>query len=356
MANKLTLLIDGNYMLRSRCFYFEKYFRHDATEAAKERASLELMDMLARSVSHVLGKFPMVDNLVITGDGGSWRKEVPVTEQMQNTEYKGNRQQDDVTDWGAIFKAFHRFLKQCKECGITVSQHYGIEGDDWMWFWTRKLNAQGTSCLIWSSDCDLKQLVQVSSGAFTAWWNGNELFLPQSCQVPDDPMEYFMQPQFINPQLEEMRKRQPHVSYINPDTIVIDKVLCGDAGDNIPAVVWYRKGTKTYRFSKKDKEKLLEATQIDSVEKLEGSFGQIAGWICTEKKFKPYNFSYPAVLEQLKYNLKVVWLNEESMPQSILPAMASVEYKQVDVRDLRMNFKLMLEKDDSIEDIFNEIG
>ena len=47
-----------------------------------------------------------------------------------------------------------------KKQGIVVSNHSSIEGDDWIWYWSRRLNEEGTSCIIWSSDNDLKQLVQ----------------------------------------------------------------------------------------------------------------------------------------------------------------------------------------------------
>ena len=71
-----------------------------------------------------------------------------------------------------IYKALNQLSKRCKELGITTVNHNNIEGDDWIWYWSRRLNSDGINCIIWSSDNDLKQLVNMNSDkCFTVWWN-----------------------------------------------------------------------------------------------------------------------------------------------------------------------------------------
>ena len=139
----------------------------------KEHAKKELHELMAKSISVVLNRFPVIDNIILVTDGGSWRKQLPVPEVIENVTYKGNRTTAKELDWKYIYGALTELSEQCKNLGVTVSNHSSIEGDDWIWYWSRRLNAEGTSCIIWSSDNDLKQLVQTDNNtlAFTAWYN-----------------------------------------------------------------------------------------------------------------------------------------------------------------------------------------
>ena len=113
---------------------------------------------------------------------------------------------------------------------MTTSKEYRIEGDDWMWYWSRKVNASGDDALIWSSDRDLQQLVQIDGGRFTAWYNDKAgLVLPESAKK--EGLEDFMGFEVVH--TENIERCCDKVTYINPFEIVTEKILCGDAGDNI---------------------------------------------------------------------------------------------------------------------------
>lgn len=355
MENKLTLLVDGNWLLMSRLFFISDKFGKNKPEAIKEAAKEELQDILARSISIMLSKHQIIDNLIIVADNGSWRKELPIPKQLEDITYKGNRETQQEIDWDCIYESFNEFLRHVATTGVTVSQGNGIEGDDWVWYWTRRLNEEGINTMIWTSDCDLKQLVQVHNQAFTAWYNDKSgLVLPIECQTPQDPLDFFLNPPFNNDVLITLtRPLSLSVNYINPDEIVMNKILCGDNSDNIKSVVRFRKNNKNYGFTQKDYEKLITEVKVDSMpEFLKNDDGVIEG-ILSNKKFKDHHFNPEDIREMLKYNTKLVWLNENIIPQTVITKMASAEYKVFNVKDIRLNYRILTPSKIDIESIFN---
>ena len=353
--NNLTLIVDGNWFLMSRMFVMADKFAKNMPKHAQEASTAELHDMLARSISIMLNKHQVIDNIVVVSDGGSWRKELPIPKQLEGITYKGSRTQEVELDWDLIWNSFNSFLNYLQEIGITVSKGYGIEGDDWAWYWTRRLNENDINTLIWTSDCDLKQLVQIKGTSFTAWYNDKAgLVLPMQCRPSDDPMEYFMNPPFSNSATQWLIGMIKPVSYINPDEIAINKILCGDAGDDIKAVIRYRKGSRTYRFAQKDYEKLINETGISTVPELIKNYVKVAKNITSNPKFEKYHFHQNDVEEMLEYNTKLVWLNEAMIPPTVINKMAAEEYKQIDVLELRNNYRVMVKTEMDMNDIFND--
>ena len=362
--NNLTLVCDMNYVLMSR-YSVVGGFKKGSPKKVLEAAERNLADMLARSVNIVLNRFPVIDNVVLVADGGSWRKQLPVPEQLKNVTYKGNREQQDEVDWNYVFNALNDVMNSAKNEGVTSSQTLTAEGDDWVWYWSRRLNAQGTNVLIWSVDRDLQQLVQkTSNGTFTAWYNDKAGLCLPDCYKEDekeiDPIDFFMSPQEYDDQLIDSLKvgAGGKVFYVNPDDVVIEKVLCGDSGDNIKAVVRFNKGGRTYRFSEGDLKKYQEHDlPITTVGDLKESREDIANWIMNNKKFAPYHFKKKDIMEMLDYNIKLVWLNEETIPNPVIRSMNEVEYKKVDVDMLRHNYKMLSKskEDTDIEAIFESI-
>ena len=358
MNNKLTLLIDGNWLLQSRMSVLANGFQSENSDIVKEQASQELCELIARSINVILNRYSEIDNIIFISDGGSWRKQLPIPKCLENTTYKGNRSQTTELDWGVIYGTFNKIFNHCKELGITCSSHSNCEGDDWIWYWSRKLNADGTHCIIWSSDNDLKQLVQVDQNtqSFTAWYNDKVgLWLPSSIDKPFDEFEFFMKSEYISPILESLKSKNKKVSHIDPNEIILNKILCGDAGDNIKSVVRYEKNGRTYRFSQKDFESLIKDLKINTIDDLKSSYKMIAHYICNLKKFKLYQFNVDDVVDMLKYNTKLVWLHEEVIPDTAILAMNHQEYKQFDLNEIRSNFKVLIEEDEVIKNIFDSI-
>lgn len=358
MTNKCTLIIDGNWFTISRGYRFIDQFKTDNSKTIKEQAKLDMMDLMARSIRRILYTIPCIDNIIIVGDGGSWRKDIPVPKVLGDITYKGNRDFDDETDWTYFFTSLNEMGEIFKDkLGGTISRHYNIEGDDWIFYWTRELNKKGINTIIWSSDADLKQLVQVHNNVCTVWFNDQSGFvLPTECKEPDNPMEYFMHQPFSNFLTEYAKISGFKLTYIDPMDIVLGKTLMGDQGDNVKPVAQYHKNGRTYSFSKKDFSMIKEDLGLN-INIIQNDSGKISDWIIKSKKFKPYHLSKSNINDMLKYNLKMVWLNKQTIPQEIQNNMAESEYNVINVQDIKNSYHVLLPQEtNEIEQIFNEIN
>lgn len=358
MSNKLTLLIDGNWLCQSRTAVMMDGFLKENTEEHKQQSQSELKDLLAKSINVMLNRFPTITNIVLVADGGSWRKQLPIPKSLEDIVYKGNRTQTNEIDWQYIYGALRNLTDMCKGLGITVSQHPNIEGDDWIWYWSRRLNAEDTNCLIWSSDNDLKQLVQVDqkTHAFTAWYNDkNGLWLPDFLQQNTDDIDFFFKFEYFSPVLESLKTPSKSTNYINPDSIITSKVICGDAGDNIMSVFRYQKNGRNYRITEKEWGKIAIEYNIDTITSLLQHTTAVADAISSQSKYRIYTPDRDQIEEMIRYNIKLVWLNEYSIPDTIIQLMNQQEYKSFDISYIKSNYKVLVGADSTVEDLFNSI-
>lgn len=359
MKNKCTLLIDGNWLLQSRFSILEKGFRMNVSTDAKQDTSNSLCDLMAKSISVILNRFPMIDNMILVTDGGSWRKNIEKPSSRKNIEYKGNRETDEKYDWKYIWSALKQLSNNFAKNNITYSCYKDIEGDDWIWYWTQKLNKDGINCIIWSSDNDLKQLVNsdTNTGAFTMWYNDKcGGVLPLSLCPSDNDIEFFLSPIIVNPTLEAIKnKLKQKISYIYPSDIILGKIMCGDAGDNIKPVASYELNGRTYGLTPKMWNDISKQTNIVSIQGLLGNEEIAALCISDYKKFKSANVSKQNILENIKYNTQLVWLNEHIIPKDILQIMYNQEYKTIDINQYRINYKLLCNVNSTIDNLIDEV-
>lgn len=344
----------------SRFSVMGKDFELNLPESAKLNAQNNLQELMAKSISIILNRFPFVDNVILVTDGGSWRKQLPIPKHLENTTYKGNRIRESEHDWKYIYGALNDLSNRCKELGITVSNHSMIEGDDWIWYWSRRLNEDGISTVIWSSDNDLKQLVQThNTGSFTAWYNDRNGAWLDNClsEEPVDDLDFFMQPiKYKAPILESLKQISRETSFIVPDFIIMEKVICGDAGDNIKPIarVICNTGTRSYKVSTNMWNKIKTELSINNINDFLSNKQNIINNIINIKKFNQCSFE--ELSEMFDYNIKLVWLNENVIPETIIMYMNQLEYNLIDVNEIKSNFKLMCQQDSEIEDIFDSIA
>lgn len=361
-----TLVIDGNWLLMSRMFAVKPKFNIDNSTAEKENGVLELEDLMCRSINLVINRFDgIIDNIIIVSDGGSWRKEVKKPEWFEE-EYKGNRIKDTETDWKYVYKALEDIICQAEKLGITSCREMGIEGDDWVFHWSRYLNNKGINCVIWSSDADLKQLVQVKNGAFTAWLNESQkgglpgLFLPSSLDNSKiSELEMFMQIDSSNIPTEPLCRKVNAVNYINPADIAETKIICGDAGDNIKPVFQTEKNGRKLRITEKEWNIIKENLEINDLNTFFEKKEQICQNIITNSKYSKYIKNKSHIYDMFEYNRTLVLLDSSVIPQEYQKKMESVEYKKYDLSYIKSNYKILMSKkpqETSIEDIFESIS
>lgn len=349
----LTLLIDFNWLAISRLTVI-KGFEKDKDEFIKQQAAEYFKDLIAKSISIILNKFNCIDNIILVSDMGSWRKQLETPESLKNTKYKGNREGTfDSIDWEFAYKTFNESMQEIDKFGITTCKHINCEGDDWIWFWSKFLNSTGYNCMIWSADADLTQLVQTNQfGTFTCCYNDKKGL---TFNKEGDDIEFFLTACPESPVKQELKSKCLKINYINPDEVVISKILMGDSSDNIKPVVQYTKNGRNYGFAKKDYEKLVKDLQITNTQQFINKIEDVINYIANSKKFSKYKISKKSIRERIEYNEKLVWLSNDKIPKNIQEALQTQELKTPDISQIKTNYKVLLKEDEGIKDIFESI-
>lgn len=326
--SKLTLIVDGNWLLMSRWAVLNGRFYDDAEMCR------ELQLTMVKSINVVLRTFPSIDNIIFVSDGGSWRQKIPMPSFMIE-EYKGNRELDPTVNWDMIFQHYEEFVKLLEDAGITACRVQGVEGDDWCWYWSTKLNAEGTNCIIWSMDKDLTQLVKTNheTGVFTVCWNKTYTSVEQGDYSENSDLDFFfgdLNKENNDKYLHEIISKSTKVNQINPKEVIIDKIIRGDKGDNIFPIITRKsaKGTtdKLFRVSSKDVNINLDIHNENEVKQYISDLllsknysGRVVK--CVGDKYEEKTAS--EILEHFNYNVKLVTLEKESYPEDVLESMNS---------------------------------
>lgn len=312
--SKLTLIVDGNWLLMSRLPIINSRYADNSTMMH------EVKSLMIKSINVVLRTFPNIDNVIFVTDGGSWRKDIEVPQFIidkkkgETAVYKGNREKSTDIDWDLVFNEFNNFTSELTAAGISAFQETGIEGDDWCWYWSQKLNKEGTNVIIWTKDRDITQLCNTdANGCFTVVWNkSNGVFL----QERDDITSFLLNPYFHSNEalLNDIVNRSAGKNIVNPSKVQIDKIIRGDAGDNILPVLTRqsKNGTITYKVTEKQ---LPENVDIYTMEGLDKWLDEL---LHTKQWYGKANENITEVFEHFIYNRQMVVLNESSYPQYIL--------------------------------------
>lgn len=324
MSNKLTLIIDGNWLLMSRLSVLKNKYAdiNDLVNGA--------LTLMIKSIRIVVNTFKDIDGIVMVVDGGSWRKHIDISDIVDNLKkisdidfvgYKETRMHDDSLDWDYIFSRFDEFQDLLGQNNVTISRLQYVEGDDWCWFWSTRLNNNGINTIIWSKDNDLKQLVNNdANGCFTVWWNKeNGVYIKDT---EEDEMNWFFNLEYSENKkiLNNIIKKSTKVTAINPHDIVIDKIFRGDASDNIiPLLLRNSKNMssdKKFKISSKDLNYDININDNETVKKYLSDLLQNKSYI-NRVIVNDIDF----IMKHFKYNKKMVWLDECEYSDEMLEQM-----------------------------------
>ena len=307
--SKLTLIVDGNWLLMSRLSVLNNRYK-DELELCQE-----LKLLMLKSMEIVLRQFPSIDNIIFVSDGGSWRNKIQVPKFLEEAgiEYKGNREKSDEINWELIFDEFEKFISVLSSTGITVSRENGIEGDDWCWYWSTKSNEENTNCIIWTKDKDLTQLVKTNSdNCFTVWWNKESGLLSEN--KPDEELNFLFNFKYDENELifKELIKNAKNDSSINPKHIILDKIIRGDLGDNIIPILYRKSKTKQFRVASKDIPENLNVHNETEIRQY------IHNLLNSKTYLNKVEKDEEDIVQHFIYNVKLVELNKTNYPDNIL--------------------------------------
>ena len=314
--SKLTLLIDGNWLLMSRLSVLNNSYVDDF------ELCQELKLLMIKSINVVLRTFPFIDNIIFCADGGSWRSKIEIPsclhhdEEGQLVEYKGTRSRSTDINWDVIFNGYDEFISILQQTGITTSKEKDIEGDDWIYHWSKYLNSQGTNCIIWTKDNDLKQLVQTDKNkCFTIWWNKDYGVFTDDQEENEFDFMFNFEYSTNEELYDNIIKKSIKVTKVNPKHIIIDKILKGDGSDNILPIILRKSkpdATKKFRISSKDIDYSLDYTNDKAV-------ANYIHEVLSSKRYQnKVEHSEQEIIEHFKYNRQLVVLDKLSYPQNIL--------------------------------------
>jgi len=362
-TNKTTLIIDGNWLLMSRLGLIKDSFNKALSNNELIRAKNDMVDFVAQSINKAINFWSnLIDNIIMVQDSGSWRKELPKPKLYTET-YKGNRVADDNVAWDYVWRALDEICKNFENNNITCVAEKSIEGDDWCWYWSRYLNRKGVNTIIWTSDSDLKQLVQEDeqTGAWTAWYNDKSGLVVHEKYDRDD-MDILMDFDAKNVFMEGICHRVQDVKYINPDDIVMDKVICGDAGDNIKSIIRYQtkttKGTlRTLSVSLNEWHKVKNELGITNFQQFESKKMEIIRNLRNLPRFNDFCANDNEIAELFDFNIILVRLAKEQIPHDTAMLMNKHrdEYIVTDMGYLHNNYKVLGHQDAAMNDLFNDI-
>ena len=361
--NNCPLIIDGNWLLMSRLGVKMGDFSRSLAPEYLEQAKNDMVDFVAQSINKIIGYWgPRIDNIMMVQDGGSWRKRLPKPALVKE-EYKGNRVTSDEVAWDYVWDALKTICQNFKANNITCVTEKLIEGDDWCWYWSKYLNHVGTNCIIWTTDADLKQLVQKDpvTGAWTVWFNDKSgVFLSESMQKTD--MDVLLNFDAVDPFIDEICMRVGKSTYINPDDVIMSKVICGDHGDNIKALIRVERTTKTgkpiiNKVSEKEWDKVKKELGIKTIDDFKKNKELIVKTLRMIPRLRECSSSMADIMDMFDYNMILVRLDKEQIPREYQLVMNKHkdEYVITDLDYLRNNYKVLASHTEPVEQLFADL-
>lgn len=346
-VGKHTLLIDGNYFVYSRLFVMPRPKTGKLLGDEKQKA--QFMRKLSIDLASELRKLQdFVDDVVIAVDSKSWRKDL-----YPEADYKGTRKSDSSVDWANVYEVYGEFQNILKTRGVTVQQTSGAEADDVIFGWSVALNGRGKSCIVWTGDRDLIQLVNHSKAndAHTIWyWNTKkslyvyegfkaDMELMASEQLSTDDLlfnmggEHMGRDEYQHNILNWINKYKIEVNEVNCDEFIFKKVLTGDSSDNIPSVVTWQKEMKNgklrnYSITDKMASKIWEQyiKEFDNFS-IEYLFSDEQKNILSEVIYRVVGKSSKNLIKSsLNNNMALMVLHNRIIPEAIQKAI----YKEID--------------------------
>lgn len=343
-VGKHTLLIDGNYFVFSRLFVLPK--PKTGKLLGDDKQKKQFMRKLAIDFASEMRKLKgFVDDVVLTVDSKSWRKDL-----YPEADYKGTRKQSSNVDWAAVYDVYEAFQEILAGKGVTVHQIQGAEADDVLFGWSTMLNNRGKSCMVWTGDRDLIQLVNYSkpNDAHTIWYYNTKKSLyayegfikdmeeSAAAEMSEDDMlfnmggQHMMRDRYQKQILDWTVANKVEVTEVDCEKFIFIKILTGDKSDNIPSVVTWQKEMKdgklrSYSITDKMAEKIY-----DQFIK-EGEDFKIDYLFSSEQKDRLVDIIYRVVgrtsinliKSSLSNNIALMLLHTRTIPDSIQKAIYS---------------------------------
>lgn len=347
MANRLNLIFDFNN-IAMRALFTCGYGTGEGSVSTfdTDRECGVLIRKIATDMAYVMRMFTPDRVLVVCDAKSPWRNELYTD---TDEEYKGNRTKDNTKNWDKIWENLNEYKEILKNKGFVVSEIDKAEADDLAALWKKELYyIAGENIVFVSSDKDWVQLIDFNSVTqrfcacfnpiadnkkqkkffvteeFSNWLNGED-------NTPKVDI-FFNNYNSQKDKLKNIKSKDIKITYTteDPNRVALDKIFCGDDGDNAPAFYEYYKNGKKTRITPLKALRIYEELNISTVKDLceadEANALQPAIEKIMKKELDDINVS-----ERLIRQRRLVELSPELFPVDIL---SSFDYHQADVENV----------------------
>lgn len=272
--NKTNLVVDfSNIAMRSlfMCTYANK---GDVSTFDTDEECGVLIRKVAMDMAYVLRTFTP-DRVILACDARNpWRR--TLYDDIEGESYKGNRQKDNTLNWNKIFENLNAFKEILKERGFIITEIANAEADDVAALWKQESYNNGDNVILVSSDKDWAQLVDFDGNKFCVCFNPigtnkgkKHLFLTDECSKwlissSKGTDIFFNNYNSYKDSLSNLKSKDGKIDFtiIDPNKVVLDKIMCGDDGDNAPSIYEFYKNGKKVRMTPGRSDKILEELNI----------------------------------------------------------------------------------------------
>jgi len=313
----LYLIIDGNYFVNKLVHILHK----------NNILYSELYNVMERDYTF-LTKLYSFDRIYFVSDSFyNWRKEY-------FTDYKGTRKKDLTIDWQFVYKEYDKFKDYLRENkkNCDILQIENLEGDDIVSYLVDNLNNKGGSVFLMSNDSDLLQLIRydVNKRYMNLMYNykmsDDKVFVPEYYKLLINHIRETMTNDIFDDNNEidyidfiETFLSDKKVDLINSEKELFMKIM-GHNKDNIKSV--YMRGDKG--IGKIGILKLYDIYKQTYPEPINFSSDEFKTRLIDHiKMFKRVrdDSMNESMEERLTRNLKIVKLDEDSIPKTLYDKM-----------------------------------
>ena len=339
----LNIVIDASGIFYRSLFTVGNYGAEKGEKLLDSRKSQGIfMRKLATDFCSLIRDIENPSRVIVCLDSSSWRKTVDI----DGGGYKSNREEkrdESPINWRIFYELTDKFAAILGQKGYIISRIPGAEGDDLLFFWSRKLNAEGENVVLVTGDRDLLQTIcKNENNTWTVCLdpvnnrkrisltqeiydmkgsNTNEpdLFMPDTWSSSEDVLDKLISSYETN--------------IVHPQDIAVMKVILGDGGDTVPSVVTWpdkKEPEKMRSMTENNYQKILSSSidlQNSTWEDLyEGKFVEEISSVM--ESLKKISVDRETVKKNLKRNCKLVVLSEKVIPEQIQTSFREL-YKNV---------------------------
>lgn len=237
---------------------------------------------IVTDVCYVMNTFS-ADRVILACDAKyPWRHDL--YKDIDGQSYKGNRVKDEDKNWEKIFATFDDVRDVLVDRGVVASLIDRAEADDVAAMWKNVLYTEEKENLVLvSSDKDWTQLVDFDENhsCYCICYNPisnnkgkRNLYLTESMftwlHSEETTDIFFSNYNYNKNSLKNAIANDPKINCIpiDPCSVVIEKVMCGDDGDNVPTFFEYYKNGRKMRVTPLKAQHVFNNLNISCVEHL----------------------------------------------------------------------------------------